>query len=106
MKYVKELKNGNLVWIDTTGYREATEQEIAAREAKIKAQKAEEEKKKRINAIREQIKVLKYNLDESDKKQAKWIDGALSEEEYEPFRTKRQQWRDKINALEDELASL
>ena len=106
MKYVKELENGNLVWIDTDGYREATADEIAIRELKIEAQKAIAEKKKRIKQINEQIKVLKYNLEHTDYKQAKWIDGALTEEEYAPIRVQRQEWRERIYALEEELASL
>ena len=106
MKLVKELKNGKLVWIDTDGYREATTDEIAIREQKIEAQKEIAERKKRIAEIKDRIRVLKYNLERTDYKQAKWLDGALSEEEYAPVREKRQEWRNKINALEDELASL
>ena len=106
MKLVKELKNGKLVWIDTDGYREATTEEIEIRELKIEAQKKIAERKKRIAEIKDRIRVLKYNLEHTDYKQAKWLDGALSEEEYAPVRVQRQEWRERIYALEDELANL
>ena len=106
MKLVKELENGNLWWIDTDEYREATNEEIEIRELKIEAQKEIAERKKRIAEIKDRIRVLKYNLEHTDYKQAKWLDGALSEEEYAPVREKRQEWRNKINALEEELKSL
>jgi len=106
VKLVKQTENGTLIWIDTEGYREHTQAELEAREERLAVLKAEDEKRKRMVVIREQIKVLKYQLEKSDYKQAKWLDGALSEEEYAPIRVQRQEWRDKINALEDELETL
>lgn len=105
MKLVKDY-NGKLVWIDTEGFREPTQEELTAHKENIAAIKAEDEKRKRKTAIREQIKVLKYNLEHTDYKQAKWLDGALSEEDYAPIRVQRQEWRNKINELEEEYKHL
>ena len=106
MKIVKELDNGKLLWFDTEGYREATAQEIEEKEARIEKIKQEKERLARIKQINGEIFFRKTSLERTDYKQAKWLDGALSEEEYAPIRARRQQWRDEINALEDELASL
>lgn len=105
MKLVKDV-NGTLVWIDTDGFREPTAEEIQAREEKLANIKAEDEKRKRKTAITQQINVYKHNLERTNYKQSKWLDGALSEEDYAPIRVQRQEWRDHINALEEELASL
>lgn len=106
MKLVKQLENGKLAWFDANGYREATAQEIDERNARIAAAKAKQEANKRKTEIKQEIAICKDLLKKTDYKQAKWLDGALSEEEYAPDREKRQEWRNKINALEEELKSL
>lgn len=50
-----------------------------------------------------QIAKLKQLLRESDWKQSKWKDGDMTDEEYEPIRKDRHNWRVKINELEAEL---
>lgn len=47
-----------------------------------------------------EIAELKKELAETDYKCLKFVDGALSEEEYAPIRAYRQALRDKINAEE------
>lgn len=60
----------------------------------------------RIITLESDIRALKQILAQSDYKALKHADGALTDEEYEPIRLERQELRDKINALEDELAEL
>ena len=50
--------------------------------------------------IQAEIEVLKQELSETDYKCLKYVDGALSEEEYATVREYRQSLRDKINELE------
>lgn len=47
-----------------------------------------------------EIEKLKEFLNNTDYKALKFIDGALTEEEYAPIREERQKARDKINELE------
>lgn len=49
----------------------------------------------------EEIIELKQNLSSTDYLCLKHADGVLSDEEYEPIRVQRQQWRDRINELEE-----
>lgn len=48
-----------------------------------------------------EIEELKGLLRESDYKCLKFTDGALTEDEYAPIRVQRQEWRDRINELEE-----
>ena len=59
----------------------------------------------RIDAINAEITALKSLLTDTDYKALKHADGVMSAEEYEPIRLQREEWRDKINALETELAA-
>ena len=58
----------------------------------------------RIDTINAEITALKSLLTDTDYKALKHADGVMSAEEYEPIRQQREEWRDKINALETELA--
>lgn len=44
---------------------------------------------------------LKINLASTDYKLFKYLEGALSEEEFQPIKVQRQQWRNEINELEN-----
>lgn len=55
------------------------------------------------NSKRIRIFELKQLLAESDYKQAKWKDGDMTDEEYEPIRQQRHAWRVEINQIEEEL---
>ena len=59
----------------------------------------------RIDTINAEITALKSLLTDTDYKALKHADGVMSAEEYEPIRQQREEWRDKINALETELAT-
>ena len=48
------------------------------------------------------IRKLKKFLSETDYKAIKYAEGVIIEEEYAPIRLQRQEWRDEINALEEE----
>lgn len=51
-----------------------------------------------------QIMALKAELAASDYKAIKFAEGLITAEEYEPIKAERQAIRDRINALEKELA--
>ena len=53
--------------------------------------------------IYHQIMILKAKLRESDYRLLKKIDGEYTDEEYEPYKKQRQEWREKINELEKQL---
>ena len=52
---------------------------------------------------RQEIMQLKVELSKLDYKTIKYIEGALSEEEFEEVKTQKQQMRNRINELEEEL---
>lgn len=54
--------------------------------------------------IAQEIIVLKRNLEDTDYQALKYAEGALSEEEYAEMKAQRQQWRAKINELEEKLS--
>ncbi len=62
----------------------------------IEAMKAEQ-------SVEFEIQELKDKLKNSDYQAIKYAEGWLSEEEYAPVKAKRQQWRDRINELEQEV---
>ena len=49
------------------------------------------------------IQELKTLLTNSDYKAIKYAEGLLSDEEYEPIKLQRQEWRKQINELEKQL---
>lgn len=106
MLYVRETPNGKKQYVDITGFRPVSEQELEAR--RIAREEAERQKEldEQKQVIYNQIAELKNNFNKTRYLQEKYIDGALTEEEYEPIRQERQKWRDQINALEAELAAL
>lgn len=91
MYYVKEM-NGRLSLINLEDYRPATEVELT----QMEQEKSNLEKRRMISR-------LKQELAETDYKALKYIDGALSEEEYAPVREQRQALRNQINELEAEI---
>lgn len=46
---------------------------------------------------------LKQNLMDTDYKAIKYAEGIMTEEEYAPIKEQRQEWRNEINELEQEL---
>ena len=52
---------------------------------------------------RRQIDECKKNLSETDYKLFKYLEGELSIEEYQQIKSQRQEWRNQINQLEEEL---
>lgn len=53
--------------------------------------------------IEQQITNLKSQLAASDYNCLKWVEGHLTDEEYQPIKEQRQELRDKINELENLL---
>lgn len=82
------------------GYVEITQEEYEQAQAEIFASLYQ---KNPLQQKKERIRTLKSFLASSDYKQAKWIDGELTDEEYAPIKTQRHAWRVEINQLEEEL---
>lgn len=59
-----------------------------------------------LKTLTVRINELKRNLADTDYKILKYIEHKLSEEEYTDISTQRQQWRDEINELEEQLNSI
>lgn len=51
--------------------------------------------------IDEEILELKWKLHKTDYEAIKHSEGLIPEEEYEPIKTQRQEWRDRINELQE-----
>ena len=49
------------------------------------------------------VRELKQLLADTDYKAIKYAEGVISEAEYEPIKTQRQEWRDEINELESQI---
>ena len=53
------------------------------------------------NKIKREISELKQKLLDTDYKAIKYAEGHISEEEYAPIKAERQEWRNRINELEE-----
>ena len=60
----------------------------------------------KIEYLMSQIRGYQLLLNDSDYKAIKHSEGLISEEEYAETKAMRQQYRDEINKLEEEIASL
>ena len=56
-----------------------------------------------IDNIMNNINMYKILLNETDYQAMKHSEGAMSEEDFAPIKTKRASWRARINELEEEL---
>lgn len=77
--------------LDNGIYRDMTEEEI-------KSYQEENEQ-----TTESKIAELKQMLADSDYKAIKYAEGLISDEEYEPIKAQRQEWRNEINILEESL---
>ena len=59
-----------------------------------------------ISNIECEISSYKRLLSETDYKVIKYMEGVLSDDEYNPLKDERQQWRNSINELEEQLYTL
>ena len=55
--------------------------------------------------IEAEINALKQLLANTDYKAHKYVDGEISQEEYDQIKVQRHQWRVRINELEEEIDS-
>lgn len=60
---------------------------------------------KEIQEMRGEINACKILLRDTDYQSIKHADGAISDEDYEEMRSKRQAWRNRINELEETISS-
>lgn len=87
---------------DLAYFQSLADEATARRNRQLEAYNISEEILKRER----QISQYKALLNKNDYKRGKWIDGFLTDEEYEPVRLQMQEWRVNINALEDEISEL
>ena len=73
--------------------REMTEEEIA-------------EIEKQAPTTEQQILELKQKLEDTNDQAIKYAEGWLTDEEYEPIKLQRQEWRDEINRLQNEESEI
>lgn len=87
---------------ELANYDEITEQEYNDYQAQLVGAASQHAM---INSNNKRAKIAHYKtlLRESDYKQAKWLDGDLSDEDYAPIKEARHNWRAEINRLEEEL---
>ena len=64
------------------------------------------EENETVAAALAEINALKQLLAGTDYQALKHADGALSDDEYNEVKAQRQEWRDKINELEAQIASI
>lgn len=57
----------------------------------------------RLESVFSQLAVLKFELKKTDFKAIKHSEGLISDEDYEPVKAQRQEWRNQINELEESL---
>ena len=105
MKLIKVV-DGKQYWLDTTGYREATQAEVTEYEGNKANAIAQYEKRKLKEQYQRRIEFLKKDLDATDYMAIKVLEGAMTAEEFEPMRVRRQSWRDEINRLEQQIKNL
>ena len=67
---------------------------------------AAETKDDTARALRSQIATLKAQLDDTDYKAIKFMEGWLTADEYAECKANRAEWRAQINELEEELANV
>ena len=63
----------------------------------------EKEAKKQRTLSKREIAELKQKLCDTDYLAIKYAEGLINEQDYQPIKTQRQQWRDRINELEKKL---
>ena len=106
MLYVRETPNGKKDYIDVTGFRLVTDEEKEQLRIEKEKKLAKKKKQEQINAIMSEIAMYKRKFEDGKYLQEKYVDGALTEEEYAPIREERESWRVEIRRLEEELKEL
>ena len=67
------------------------------------AKKTAATEKRDPQVIQGEINAYKILLDSTDYQAIKHSEGAISDDDYEPIRVQREEWREAINVLEKEL---
>lgn len=103
---VAEYENGgkDVQWIIDKPYIEHKEAWIESIPIKVYIEYTQSQIRKQT--IEKDISEIKEELAKTDYKTLKYVDGLYTEEEYEPIKTYRQELRNQINLLEEELNEL
>ena len=81
--------------LDFEWYNRVSEEEYNKSDAQVINMKS--------NLANQKINELKQKLYETDYQAIKYAEGVITEEEYAPMKAQRQEWRDEINNLEQQL---
>ena len=82
-----------------------TEEDSAYFQAKADEETAQRNRNLNIAAIRDEINVLKRNLNRTDYQAIKFAEGEMLEIDYAPIKEQRKSWRKQINDYEAAVAS-
>ena len=89
--------------LDEDGNVVAKEKRKATRPILVENDRADEIAEEQRQAKLSEIAELKKNLSDTDYEAIKFGEGAMTEEEYAPYKTQRAEWRARINELEESL---
>ena len=109
-----KLRNHELRWeteefidevdvLDEDGNVVAKEKRKATRPILVENDRSDEIAEGQRQAKLREIAELKKNLSDTDYEAIKYAEGAMTEEEYAPYKTQRAEWRARINELEESL---
>lgn len=88
---------------DEDGNVVAKERRKATRPILVENDRSDEIAEGQRQAKLREIAELKKNLSDTDYEAIKFGEGAMTEEEYAPYKTQRAEWRARINELEESL---
>ena len=89
--------------LDEDGNVVAKEKRKATRPILVENDRSDEIAEEQRQAKLSEIAELKKNLSDTDYEAIKFGEGAMTEEEYAPYKTRRAEWRARINELEESL---
>lgn len=109
-KYVLHIlpedQEDGIICVECMIDHEPTATEMATIKADAEAYYAELQKKADAMAIKEEVADLKQKLTDTDYIAIKYAEGWITAEDYAPTKAQRQQWRDRINELQQEAETV
>lgn len=97
----KDVGDGIVECAESLLDHQPTPEEVAEMEAAFIEKQKEYEEKQQSYRVKAEVYELKQKLNETDYIAIKYAEGWISAEDYAATKAQRQQWRDRINELED-----
>ena len=102
-----KLNQHKLMWQNGSIIENPNYEKYIKEQQQLEKQKHEKiEIQKIINVKKKRISELKNLLIESDYRAIKYFEGYYTKEEYNPYKIERQNYRNEINQLEEEILNL